>query len=109
MTPDEILKLWRDYEGRGSDAVVAFARAIELAESERCLARISIPTDAMEQEIQTHIRRALAVFRERCIKACEDLAFEPEPDSPTSKHLTLDTRIANVHTALVLAEKIRFL
>ena len=31
MTPHEILKFWRDYEGRGSDAVVAFARAIELA------------------------------------------------------------------------------
>ena len=112
MTPDEILKLWRDYEGLGSDAVVAFARAVELAERERCLARISIPTDAMEQEIQTHIRRALAVFRERCIKVCNDLAFEHESYSPPtyiSKHLTLGIRTAQANTARMLADKIRFL
>ena len=77
MTPDEILKLWR-----GSDAVVAFARAIELAE------------------------------RERCIKVCNDLAFEHESYSPptyTSKHPTLDTRIAQANTARVLADQIKFL
>ena len=82
MTPDEILKLWRDYEGRGSDAVVAFARSIELAQ------------------------------RELCVKACEDLAFQYEAYLPRyrkSKHPALDTLISNANTARVLADKIKFL
>lgn len=31
MNRADILKLWRDYEGRGADAVVLFAQAVEAA------------------------------------------------------------------------------
>ena len=31
MNKTEILKLWRDFHGQGPDALVAFAKAIELA------------------------------------------------------------------------------
>ena len=40
MSHDDILKLWRDYEGRGADAVVLFAQAIEAAERERLIPEI---------------------------------------------------------------------
>lgn len=82
MTPDEILKLWRDYEGRGSDAVVAFARAVELAQ------------------------------RERCIKVCEDLAFEHESCVLTyrmNNHFLRDIWLGKAGTARALADKILFL
>lgn len=32
---------------------------------------VRVPTDTMEQEIQAHVRRAVATERERCAKLCE--------------------------------------
>lgn len=41
--------------------------------------RIVIPTDAMEQEINAHVRRAVAADRERCAKLLDAAASKLDP------------------------------
>ena len=49
MNHDEILKLWREYEGRGADAVVQFAQAIETAEREKCAKALEQAADDSDE------------------------------------------------------------
>jgi len=60
-----------------SDYVVAAAEAArsEERESFQHITKIIIPTDAMEQEIVVHVRRAVKAERAACAKVCED--FDP--------------------------------
>lgn len=62
-----------------ADQMRAYAAEQVAAERERWIGgvRVQTPTDAIEQEIQAHARRAVAAERERCAKVCESLNMRP--------------------------------
>ena len=69
MTSSDILKLWRNYEYRGPDAVVMFARAIEDAERERCgtavadIASLRSALDRMNAQLVLSDERYMALVK----------------------------------------------
>lgn len=70
-------------------------------------ARVQIPTATMEQEIQSHVRRAVAAERERCAKLCDDEARMLADSAHQIHGAAYGRQMAGVNAATNCAKAIR--